>query len=135
VRTPQVGLTSHLAVADDGPGACGLLPARRARAGRLRGGPALRSVLVGYLAGLALIMIAGQLARVTGVEVSGRTFSAHVISFVTRIGSDQPASGAVAAAVLVFLFVVRARWPAAARPAARDAAGIGRGGCRRPESP
>jgi MFS superfamily sulfate permease-like transporter len=35
----------------------------------------------------------------------------HVISFATRIGGDQPASAAVATAVLVFLFVVRARWP------------------------
>ena len=30
-----------------------------------------RPVLVGYLAGVALIMVAGQLARVTGVQVTG----------------------------------------------------------------
>jgi hypothetical protein len=39
--------------------------------GRFRGGSASRPVLVGYLVGLALIMIARQLARVTGVESAG----------------------------------------------------------------
>jgi sulfate permease, SulP family len=33
-----------------------------------------RPVLVGYMAGVALIMIAGQLRRVTGVPVKGRMF-------------------------------------------------------------
>jgi len=97
-------------VADDGPGACGLRPARlsegsvpwricfTAGPGRLSGRPGADHDR--QAAG------AGDRRR-----VSGRTFSAHVISFATRIGGDQPASAAVATAVLVFLFVVRARWP------------------------
>jgi len=70
-----------------------------------------RPVLVGYLAGLAVIMIAGQLGRVTGVPVSGRTFIAQIVSFVRGIGSIQWATVAVAAAVLAFLAIVRSRWP------------------------
>ena len=40
-----------------------------------------RPVLLGYLAGVALIMIAGQLGRLTGVQVTGETFIPQVISF------------------------------------------------------
>src|SRR6516162_5068573 len=70
-----------------------------------------RPVLVGYLAGVALIMIADQLHRVTGVPVTGQTFLAQVGSFARGLGQMQLATVAVAAAVLVFLFVLQARWP------------------------
>jgi high affinity sulfate transporter 1 len=70
-----------------------------------------RPVLVGYLAGVALIMVAGQLARVTGVSVTGRSFFAQVISFAGGLGEVRWGSAAVAASVLVFLFAVRSRWP------------------------
>src|SRR6266496_2063298 len=39
-----------------------------------------RPVLVGYMAGVALIMIAGQLGRVTGVPVTGSSFAADLVS-------------------------------------------------------
>ena len=70
-----------------------------------------RPVLVGYLAGVALIMVAGQLARVTGVTVTGRSFIAQVVSFAGGLSEVRLGSAAVAASVLVFLFVVRSRWP------------------------
>jgi sulfate permease, SulP family len=72
-----------------------------------------RPVLVGYMAGVALIMIADQLHHVTGVPVTGQTFFAQLSSFVRLAGQVQPATLAVAAGVLVFLFLVSARWPAA----------------------
>ena len=75
-----------------------------------------RPVLTGYLAGVAVIMIAGQLARLTGVPVTGRTFVAELTSFASGIGQAQPADLVVAALVLVFLFVLRARWPRAPGP-------------------
>ena len=40
-----------------------------------------RPVLVGYLAGVALIMMAGQLGRLTGVRVTGESFIGQVVSF------------------------------------------------------
>ena len=39
-------------------------------------------ILVGYMAGVALIMIVGQLEKVTGVPVSGPGFLAELASFV-----------------------------------------------------
>ena len=75
-----------------------------------------RPVLVGYMAGVALIMIAGQLARVTGVPVTGESFLEQVISFARGTGRLQLVTIVVAAAVLVFLFAVRAWWPHAPGP-------------------
>jgi sulfate permease, SulP family len=70
-----------------------------------------RPVLAGYMAGLAAIMIASQLGRVTGAPVSSRTFLPEVGSFARHISDVQLAPTLLAAAVLVFLLVVHARWP------------------------
>jgi sulfate permease, SulP family len=70
-----------------------------------------RPVLVGYLAGVGLIMIAGQLGRVTGVRSGGDTFAAELSTFAHGFGTWQPGTVALASSVLVFLFVVRWRWP------------------------
>ena len=51
-----------------------------------------RPVLVGYLAGVAVTMIAGQLGRVTGVPVAGRTFTAEVGSFARHLGAADLAT-------------------------------------------
>jgi len=75
-----------------------------------------RPVLVGYLAGVGLIMIADQLGRVTGVPVTGQLFAAQLSSFAGGVGAARPATVALAAAVLVFLFVVHWRWPHAPGP-------------------
>ena len=75
-----------------------------------------RPVLVGYMTGLALIMIADQLGRVTGVPVTGQEFIGQVISFARGIGHAEPVTLATAAAVLGFLFVVQWRWPRAPGP-------------------
>jgi sulfate permease, SulP family len=92
-----------------------------------------RPVLVGYMAGLALIMIAGQLGRVTGVPVTGQAFFAQVSSFGRGISQVRPVTVAVAAAVLAFLLLLRWRWPRAPGPllavllATAAAAGFGLG--------
>jgi high affinity sulfate transporter 1 len=70
-----------------------------------------RPVLVGYLAGVGLIMIAGQLGRVTGVPPSGSSFAAEVVSFVDGFGEWRPVTVGLGGAVLVFLLVVHWRWP------------------------
>jgi sulfate permease, SulP family len=72
-----------------------------------------RPVLVGYMAGVALIMIAGQLGRVTGVPVTGDGPAAQVTSFLGHLGHVRPAPVLIAGAVLAFLLVVRSRWPRA----------------------
>jgi len=70
-----------------------------------------RPVVVGYLAGVALIMVSGQLGRLTGVPVSGDTFISEVTSFAHRVGQSRPGDTVIAAAVLAFLFAARAWWP------------------------
>jgi sulfate permease, SulP family len=70
-----------------------------------------RPVLVGYLAGVALIMIAGQLGRLTGVQVAGESFIAQVISFAGRLAQVNSGDVVIAAAVLMFLFTAQSRWP------------------------
>ena len=75
-----------------------------------------RPVLVGYMAGVGLIMIADQFRRVTGVPVTGEAFFAQLGSFARGLGRAQPATVAVAAAVLAFLLLLRSRWPHAPGP-------------------
>lgn len=66
-----------------------------------------RPVLIGYLAGVAVIMIIGQLRRTTGVPVTGGTLIREVVSFVD--GSDKVRVGTVllSACVLAFLFAAQ----------------------------
>jgi sulfate permease, SulP family len=70
-----------------------------------------RPILVGYMAGVALIMIANQLKRVTGVPVAGQEFFAQLGSFARGIGRIQPATLILAAAVLAFLLLLHWRRP------------------------
>jgi sulfate permease, SulP family len=75
-----------------------------------------RPVLVGYMAGVALIMMASQLGRISGVRVTGEEFASQVRSFASGVGAAQPATLAVAAAVLAFLVLLRWRWPSIPGP-------------------
>ena len=51
--------------------------------------------LVGYMTGVALIMMVGQLQKVTGVPVHGDTFFAEIRSFVSGVGElDAATAGA-----------------------------------------
>ncbi|HVB45518.1 MAG TPA: sulfate permease [Streptosporangiaceae bacterium] len=75
-----------------------------------------RPVIVGYMAGLAATMIAGQLGKLTGTPVTGRTFLAQLTSFGTNLASVRPATTLLSTGVLAFLFVVAARWPSMPGP-------------------
>ena len=45
-----------------------------------------RPVLIGYLTGVAIIMLVGQLEKLTGVPVSGTTLIDELSSFLTNLG-------------------------------------------------
>jgi sulfate permease, SulP family len=75
-----------------------------------------RPVLVGYLTGIALIMISGQLRNVTGVPTSGDTFLAEVVSFFRGLGEAHVPTLLLSAAVLTFLVVVSALLPRVPAP-------------------
>ena len=70
-----------------------------------------RPVLVGYMAGVALIMIGDQLRHVTGVPVTGQMFFAQVGSFARGLSHIQPTVLAVSLSVLGFLLLLHWRWP------------------------
>jgi high affinity sulfate transporter 1 len=77
-----------------------------------------KPVLIGYMAGVAVVMIGGQLGTVTGVHVSGHSFVSDVRSWLEGIGSADPTTVVLATVVLVALFVGSWRFPRAPVPLA-----------------
>lgn len=75
-----------------------------------------RPVLVGYMTGVAALMIMGQLSHLTGVSIDGDNFFAELASFLKNIGQSDPATVIMGAIALIFLFVVTWRWPAIPAP-------------------
>lgn len=69
-----------------------------------------RPVLIGYMAGIALIMISGQLDRLTGVPVTGTGFIQEIGAFLNNVSTIKPGTIALAALALAFLFTVSWRW-------------------------
>jgi high affinity sulfate transporter 1 len=71
-------------------------------------------VLIGYMTGVALIMMASQLGKVTGVSVKGEEFVDQIRSFAGGLGESHPSTIMLAIAVLVVLLVfawLAPRWP------------------------
>jgi sulfate permease, SulP family len=64
-----------------------------------------RPVLVGYMTGVAVIMIVGQLGKVTGVDVDGDSLPGEVASFVRGLDGAEGDTLVLAGAVLAFLLV------------------------------
>ena len=65
-----------------------------------------RPVLIGYMAGVALIMMVDQLPKLTGVETAGSEFFPRLWSFLRNLPDAHTATVVVSAAVLVLLFTV-----------------------------
>ncbi|MFJ5260091.1 SulP family inorganic anion transporter [Streptomyces sp. NPDC088387] len=70
-----------------------------------------RPVLIGYLAGVALIMIVDQLPKLTGVRTTGSEFFPQLWSFVSHLPDAHAATVILSAAALAFLFTVPKRVP------------------------
>lgn len=65
-----------------------------------------RPVLVGYMTGVAVIMVGGQLGRVSGVPVHGDEFIDQIRSFVADIDSWHLPTVLLSGAVLALLLVL-----------------------------
>ncbi|MFF4052363.1 SulP family inorganic anion transporter [Streptomyces chartreusis] len=65
-----------------------------------------RPVLIGYMAGVALIMMADQLTKLTGVETTGSKFFPQVWSFAAGVTEAHGATVVLSAAALVLLFLM-----------------------------
>lgn len=73
-----------------------------------------RPVLIGYMAGVAVIMISGQLGKTTGTKVEGDEFVDQMRSFISGLDSVHWPTIALSAAVLTTLLIlgrVAPRWP------------------------
>lgn len=68
-----------------------------------------RPVLVGYMAGIAVLMITSQLGKVTGLTVEGDTTATEWLSFVTQVADAQLPTLLLAAGVFAALVMFR-RW-------------------------
>jgi high affinity sulfate transporter 1 len=70
-----------------------------------------KPVLVGYMAGVAITMMTGQLTKVTGVPTDGDTPAAEVHSFLTGLSAFESGTFVLAAAVVAFLFAMQVWFP------------------------
>jgi high affinity sulfate transporter 1 len=70
-----------------------------------------KPVLVGYMAGVAVIMITSQLGKVTGVEVAGDTFIEDIRSFASGLSTASWATMAVGLGVAALLLALTPRFP------------------------
>ncbi|HSK27076.1 MAG TPA: sulfate permease [Jiangellales bacterium] len=75
-----------------------------------------KPVLVGYLAGVAVIMIVGQLDTITGIDVEGSTPVEEVVSFLGRLDEAQLPTVVLSAVVLVGLLAGARLFPRAPVP-------------------
>ncbi|MBL1096091.1 SulP family inorganic anion transporter [Streptomyces coffeae] len=75
-----------------------------------------RPVLIGYLAGVALIMIVDQLTKLTGVPTEGSGFFPQLLSFVQNLGRAHGVTVIFSAVTLLFLFLTACRSPAVPGP-------------------
>ncbi|MGW8778072.1 SulP family inorganic anion transporter [Streptomyces sp. NPDC055796] len=75
-----------------------------------------RPVLVGYLAGVAFIMIVDQLPRLTGTSGSGSGFFPQLFSFLRHIGDLHWPTTVMAAGCLLLLFTLPLLWRALPGP-------------------
>jgi high affinity sulfate transporter 1 len=70
-----------------------------------------RPILVGYLAGVALIMMVGQLEKVTGIEIEADGFFREVWEFLGDLDEIHGPTALLALGVVVFLFLVQHWFP------------------------
>jgi sulfate permease, SulP family len=75
-----------------------------------------KPILVGYMAGVAAIVIAGQLGKISGVSIAGSTVFEQVSQFIQQLDRVQPTTLILAALVLVFLFEIGHLFPKAPTP-------------------
>ena len=75
-----------------------------------------KPVLVGYLAGVGVLMITGQLGKTTGVPVEGDTVVSQLASFLRGLDEMHGPTVLLSSAVLVLLFVGAHRFPRAPVP-------------------
>lgn len=75
-----------------------------------------KPILVGYMTGVALIMIVGQLKKVTGIEVTANRFFERVWQLLTHLNQLHWPTFILAMGVLAFLLAIQWLYPIAPGP-------------------
>ena len=70
-------------------------------------------ILVGYMAGVAVIMVASQVGTLAGVDLTAGGTVGRIAELAGRLDEVRPVALALGGGVVVFLFVLRWRWPLA----------------------
>ena len=75
-----------------------------------------RPIMVGYLAGVALIMIGDQIGRICGLELAEGNLPLRLLELLRRSADIHPATLLLALAVLLFLLLMEKRFPRVPAP-------------------
>jgi sulfate permease, SulP family len=75
-----------------------------------------KPILVGYMAGVALIMIAGQLGKISGISIRGTTVFAQVSQFIHQLDQVHLITLILAGLVFGFLVTIGHFFPTAPTP-------------------
>lgn len=75
-----------------------------------------KPILIGYMAGVAVIMMAGQLGKVGGLSIDASTILGELQGFVSQLPQIHGPTVMLSVGVLIFLFGIQARFPNAPGP-------------------
>jgi high affinity sulfate transporter 1 len=75
-----------------------------------------KPVLIGYMAGIALIMIGGQIGKIAKIEIEADAFFGQISEFISKLELAHTPTLILGIAVLIFLFVLQRRFPTAPIP-------------------
>ena len=75
-----------------------------------------KPILVGYMAGVAVIMIVGQLGKISGMSLKAESLFGQIGEFSRHLSEIHPPTLILAAGVLIFLLLVQRRFPNAPGP-------------------
>jgi SulP family sulfate permease len=75
-----------------------------------------KPILVGYMAGVALIMIAGQIGKICGMALESESLPGQLLELLQNPGSIHAPTLLLALGVLAFLLLVQRRHPQAPGP-------------------
>ncbi|HEY9761613.1 MAG TPA: sulfate permease [Trichocoleus sp.] len=75
-----------------------------------------KPILIGYLAGVAIIMMAGQLGKISGLTLEADSVFGQIQEFFSQLNQIHKPTLTLALLVLTFLFVIQRRFPKAPGP-------------------
>jgi len=75
-----------------------------------------KPILIGYMAGVAVLMVVGQLGKVSGVPIQSDSIGGAVYDFLSHLSQAHLPTLTLSAFVLLFLFTVQSRFPTAPGP-------------------